>query len=170
MGAHEYKTIVTKILGPRTTSESLTCRGVYDPARATFDYKRKHSTNLALAIGGFSIPLLQALGSGPLVGSSEIYIARRSRPRGPQQAVRVGQRLSRRSRRSVRRGYVTGSMTTTKVGIQHLQLGDSILLERLEQAAGCCMLNAWPAKKAVLLFPDRVPANNIGLLRRHMGD
>ena len=65
---------------------------------------------------------------------------------------------------------MTGSMTTTKVGIQHLQLGDSIPLERLEQAAGCCILNAWPAKKAVLLPPDRVPANNIGLLRRHMGD
>ena len=98
------------------------------------------------------------------------YIARRSRPRGPRQAARVGQRLSRMSGRSLRRGYVTGSMTTTKVGIQHLQLGDSILLERLEQAAGCCMLNAWPAKKAVLLPPDRVPANNIGLLRRHMED
>ena len=73
LGAHEYKTIVTKIHGPHTTSESLTRRGVYDPARATFDYKREHSTNLALAIGGFSIPLLQALGSSPLAGSSEIY-------------------------------------------------------------------------------------------------
>jgi hypothetical protein len=37
LGAHEYKTIATKMHAPHTASESLTCRDVHDPARTTFD-------------------------------------------------------------------------------------------------------------------------------------
>ena len=65
--------------------------------------------------GGFAHTVAKVCGASATVDLAVglHLVARRSRPRGPQQAARVGQRFSRRSRRSMRRSYLPGSITTT---------------------------------------------------------